>query len=385
MSEEKPDSTSTSASLVDLAVVLETISREVKRYVVLDDPQVDAIALWVAHTYALDHAAVSPILMINAPERACAKSLLQEVIALFVLAPLQAANSSLSSIFRTLAESRATLIIDELDTFGRDNPEFQGILNAGYSKNGAVLRTEAVGDGFRAARYTVYGAKCLAGIALERHLKDATLSRTIEIRMRRKLPHESVERFRHVEREKFQELHSQLEIFIKENASALRSIPVLPEELSDRAQDNWEPLLAIAACAGDHWVRRGTQAAIALSKQSMSPAGAGNELLADIRDVFGNDLKLTTSDLIGSLCEDEERPWKTYFHGKPITPRQLSKLLEPYGIRPKTVRFGDRTPKGYELSDFKDAFRRYLAEAPEREMPPRAATPLPIAEDESPY
>jgi putative DNA primase/helicase len=354
---ERPETTG-----ANLAETLDKMCAEVRRYVVLDDPQVHAIALWVAHTYALDCAAVSPILMINAPERACAKSLLQEVIALFVLEPLQAANSSPSAIFRTLNVRRITLLIDEGDTFLRDNLELQGILNAGYGKNGSVLRAEAVGEGFEAKKYSVFGAKCIAGIALERHLKDATTSRTIEIRMRRKLAHEKVQRFRHVERQQFADIHEQLTKFAQESTSALRCVPLLPEELSDRAQDNWEPLLAIAACAGETWVNRATSAALALSRQSMSPAGAGNELLADIREEFGTDAKLTTADLIERLCDDEERPWCTYYHGKPITPRQLSKLLEPYGIRPKTVRFGDKTPKGYELAEFQDVFRRYLPE-----------------------
>jgi putative DNA primase/helicase len=363
---EHSDPGSAPSAAVRLSDVLDRICREVKRYVILDDPQVDAVALWVAHTYALDHAAVSPILMINAPERACAKSLLQEVIALFVLEPLQAANSSPSAIFRTLNVRRTTLLIDEGDTFLRDNLEMQGILNAGYGKNGYVLRTDAVGDSFEAGQYRVFGAKCIAGIALERHLKDATLSRSIEIRMRRKLAHEKVERFRHVDREQFQELHAQLTAFVQDNASALRRTPQLPDKLGDRAQDNWEPLLAIAACAGVDWMARGTAAALLLTSQTMSPAGAGNELLSDIREVFGGDLKLATTDLIDRLCEDEERPWSTHYHGKRITPRQLAKLLEPYGIRPKTVRFGNSTPKGYELEDFRDAFRRYLQEAPQK-------------------
>ena len=36
----------------------------------------------------------------------------------------------------------------------------------------------------------------------------------------------------------------------------------LPEVPIDRAQDNWEPLLAIAECAGPYWVRRANAAAL---------------------------------------------------------------------------------------------------------------------------
>ena len=44
-----------------------------------------------------------------------------------------------------------------------------------------------------------------------------------------------------------------------------------------------------------------------------------------------------------------------------ILPRQLAKQLAPYGIKSKTVRVDKYgTPKGYELSQFDDAFARYL-------------------------
>ena len=92
---------------------------------------------------------------------------------------------------------------------------------------------------------------------------------------------------------------------------------------------------------------------------------AGNELLADIRVLFAREQidKIKTADLIDELCDDEERPWDTYNRGREITPRQLANLLAPYGIRSKTVRFGDKTPKGFERSQFADAFTRYLPES----------------------
>lgn len=56
--------------------------------------------------------------------------------------------------------------------------------------------------------------------------------------------------------------------------------------MSDRAQDNWEPLLAIAVCAGGDWLERATKAALTLSRQSNEKVSTGNELLADIQLIF---------------------------------------------------------------------------------------------------
>jgi putative DNA primase/helicase len=68
----------------------------------------------------------------------------------------------------------------------------------------------------------------------------------------------------------------------------------------------------------------------------------------------------------------EDRPWPEWRHGKPITVRQVARLLKPFGITPGTIRTQDSTPKGYYLTAFDDAFSRY---------PPisSATTPQPIA------
>jgi putative DNA primase/helicase len=58
--------------------------------------------------------------------------------------------------------------------------------------------------------FSVYGAKSIAGIALEKHLPDATMSRGIVFNMRRKLPGELVRRLRHADGKIFERLASQL-------------------------------------------------------------------------------------------------------------------------------------------------------------------------------
>ena len=76
---------------------------------------------------------------------------------------------------------------------------------------------------------------------------------------------------------------------------------------------------------------------------------------------------------------DEEGPWATYYRGKPINPRQLSRLLADYGIKSKTVRLGPySTPKGYEYSQFVDAFARYLPPTPSELPHPRNDAPAPM-------
>jgi putative DNA primase/helicase len=142
--------------------------------------------------------------------------------------------------------------------------------------------------------------------------------------------------------------------------------PHLPESLNDRAQDNWEPLLAIAMVAGGGWLDIATKAALKLSGSESATQSIGTELLTDIRDIFdekGVD-RISAADLLKALCEDDEKPWQTYNRGNPITPRQVSKRLKEYGIASQTVRIRAATPKGYMVQQFSEAFSRYIPSSP---------------------
>lgn len=350
---------------VNAAELLTEVSVLIRRFIILEPEQADACTLWVAHTHMVEVAANSPILIVNAPERACGKTLVQDVLGRMAHRALHASNASMSALFRAIELWGVTLMIDEADTFFRENSDLHGMVNAGHKRGGTVMRSESKGDNFEPKAFSVYGAKSIAGIALERHLPDATMSRGVVIAMRRKLAHEKVERLRHADPSIFDRLGAQLSRFAADCAGQIeRARPPMPDQLSDRAQDNWEPLLAIAMTAGDGWFKRATEAALKLSSASDAQTGAGNDLLADIRDVLRNGSQRTTvptAELMVGLLADPEMGWNTYNRGKPLTPRQLAKLLDVYGIHPKTVRQSDgSTPKGYVVADFEDAFVRYL-------------------------
>ena len=60
-----------------------------------------------------------------------------------------------------------------------------------------------------------------------------------------------------------------------------------------------------------------------------------------------------------NLSGMEERPWPEFKKGNPITTRQIARLLKRFGIKPKTIRTSEGTPKGYSADDLKDVFSRY--------------------------
>jgi putative DNA primase/helicase len=192
------------------------------------------------------------------------------------------------------------------------------------------------------------------------------MSRGIILELRRKTKEEKVERLRRGDSKIFPELTAKLARWSADVREDVRSAcPTLPEQLADRMQDNWEPLLAIADVAGGLWPEQARQAALTLSGKASEAEtmSIGRELLSDIREAIGAlypDHHIKTYELIRMLCADEEKRWATHNGGKQISPRQLSGLLSKYKISSKTVRIGDDTPKGYVIDDFQDAFKRYL-------------------------
>ncbi len=346
--------------------LLDEVADTIKRFIVLDSEQADAAALWVALTWFVDDLQIMPLAIINAPEKACGKTQLLTVMGRMVYRPLPASNASASALFRAVELWKPTILIDEADTFFKDNNELRGMVNAGYLRDGYVLRSEATGDTFEPKMFSVYSPKAIAGIALEKHLEDATMSRGMVLGLRRKLPGESVDRLRYAEPGLFERIASKLARFADDYSQQIRlARPILPDELGDRDQDNWEPLLAIASCAGDDWTKRAIAAALKLSNTGDKPVSIANELLADIQTVFEQKRvdKISTADLIAALIENDEAAWATYNRGRPLAPRQLGNQLKGYDIKSKKIRLNSyETAQGFELAQFADAFDRYLGD-----------------------
>lgn len=347
---------------IDPAQLLSEVSDTIRRFIVLNAEQADAAALWVAFTWFIDVVQVAPLAIINAPEKACGKSQLLDLMGRISSRPLPAANATTAALFRSIELWHPTLLVDECDTFIKENEELKGLINAGYTRSNAfVLRV--VGDDHTPKQFSVWGAKALAGIALEKHLPDATISRAIVLELRRKLSHERVIKMREAEDGLFDGIASKLARFAEDYSQQVQlARPNLPDALSDREQDNWQPLFAIAECAGAEWVMRAMVAALKLSGSGGKSVSTGNELLADIQDIFEskNITKISTAELIAALVADDEKSWATYNRGNPISARQISTRLAGFGIKSKTIRIKYETVKGFEASQFEDAFARYL-------------------------
>ncbi|MBS0300471.1 MAG: DUF3631 domain-containing protein [Proteobacteria bacterium] len=354
--------------------LLNDISATVHRFIVCNKETADAVALWAGMTWFMDVVQIAPLAVITAPEKRCGKTQLLTILGKLSYRPLSASSISSASLYRCIEAWQPTLLLDETDAFLKENEELRGVINSGHSRDNAyVIRT--VGDDFTPKRFSTWGAKALSGIG---HLSDTLMDRAIILELRRKLSHESVDRLRHAEPDLFLTLTRKLARFADDYREQVRQArPTLPDVLNDRQQDNWEPLLAIAGCAGSEWLDRANQVALKLSASDKS-ASISNELLADIQEVFESKRasKISTADLINALTEDTEKSWATYNRGKPLSPKQLANKLRDYGIYSKSIWLGyGKTPKGYELKQFEDAFDRYLSCTPQNLPPYRHESP----------
>ena len=136
----------------------------------------------------------------------------------------------------------------------------------------------------------------------------------------------------------------------------------MPRELSDRAQDTWEPLMAIADLAGGVWPERAREAAVALASQSATDADSlGVRLLRDIKDIFEEKgfSRIPTPTLVDALVDIDVAPWGD-LKGKPLDNRFLARMLKDYPIKPTIWKEGAHTVRGYLKDGFLDAWSRYV-------------------------
>jgi hypothetical protein len=354
----------------ELAALLDATSAFTRRFVVMSAHQSVVFTLWVFHTHAFDAADFTPYLWVKSAERESGKSRLKEVAELLVVHPQNTTNISPSALFRLAGETPTpTFLIDELDEIfapKSERSELRGLLNAGFRRGEMAIRNVGEGSKQEPRRFNVYCAKLLAGKSAA-NLGDTLESRCIPIELQRKLRSEKVDRFRRRELEdEALAVHETLRSLAEYHVGRLAAArPELPDELTDRQQDVWEPLLAIADLAGDEWAELARAAAVAVSTGApVEDESIGVQLLADCQVAFGGDERLTTEELIERLAEDPEKPWETWGHGNPISARALAAKLKPYRIRGRDMRTSEGTRKGYYRDQFEDAWSRYLPPSP---------------------
>jgi putative DNA primase/helicase len=360
--------------------VLFAIVRDIKSYVVMTENQANAVALWVLATHAFDSFFVFPRLFFSAQAPNCGKTTALEVVTNLVPRALNASSISAAAMYRVIEQVRPSLMLDEADTFMRDNEDLRGVINAGHRRDGAIIRCVETKEDYETREFSAWAPVALAAIG---HLPSTIEDRSIIIKLSRKLDSEQIQSLR-IDRTDNLAIHARCAArWAQNNADTLAvADPEIPSGIINRTADNWRPLLAVADAAGGIWPAMVRDVAVDLCGAG-GPKSIAELLLADLCELFETDLveiekypnrftaelnackptELFTREIMKALHDRDDRSWSEFGKDrKPITPPQLANLLRKLGVKKVglTVRRGDETAKGYKREWLDEAFTRYL-------------------------
>ncbi|MGX9921916.1 DUF3631 domain-containing protein [Streptomyces sp. NPDC002248] len=343
-----------------------------------------AVALWDAHAHLLDCFDSTPRLAFLSPEPGSGKSRALDVIETLVPRSMAAADASAAALVRSVSGidgGRPTILFDEIDTiFGPkagDNEQLRGFINAGHARGRPTYRCVGDGSNQQVQGFPSYCAVAVAGLG---SLPDTILTRSVIIRMRRRARNEKVEPFRtRIHVPQGNEIRDRLAQWAESVAEQITgAFPTMPEGISDRPADVWEPLLAIADAAGGDWPERARAACVTFvaASRANDKGSIGIRLLTDLRDhvMTGID-RLPTVAILDRLNSMDDAPWAD-LNGKPLDNRRLSKMLAEYmsadnePIASRNIKTGASVLKGYYAADLHDAWQRYCPPPPESPLPP---------------
>ncbi|MFD4672397.1 DUF3631 domain-containing protein [Lentzea sp. NPDC058450] len=352
------------------AQILDDVQAFLSRYNAFPDEHcAPMLALWYAHTWAAEHFYITPRLVLSSAEPGSGKTRVLEVSRHLVRTPEMTFSATPAALFRMVGAGPLTILFDEVDAIfdnkGGGNEDLRALVNAGYKRSATVARCKGDAGNMVIERFPVYAPAALAGIA--GNMPDTITTRAITIHMRRRRPDERVEPFRErkVEEQSApirEALATWMEV-VGERVGA--AYPDMPEGVTDRAAEIWEPLLAIADMAGGHWPETARAACVHfVTAAQANPTSDRIRLLSDLRTVFADRgvTRMSTVEILAVLHSMDEAPWGD-FYGRPINARQMATELSAYGVKVTAYKNVGKTFKGYVIdgpNGLGDAWARYL-------------------------
>jgi hypothetical protein len=346
------------------------IKTYITRYVVFSQPEhADVITLWTMHTWVADCADFTPYIYLHSPVMRCGKTQVHRVVEPLVKNPLRTCNISESALFREIEDSHPTLLWDEIDSiFGNQksseaNETKRALLNAGFERGIRAIRMERCGGDFVKITYDPFCPKILAGIG---RLPDTIVDRSVPILIHRRLKTQQCQKYRRQDRANAKPLHDALQDW-SEGAALPKTLreshPQMPDCLSDRQEDIWEPLLVIADTIGGEVPELARAAARSLCSNDDDESGSDTTYLVAIKKVVGQQARIKSRDLINGLWEADSLPARLMEDEKPNYKKighWLSKLIQSYGGKPaRQLDFNGKNDRGYEAAELKETFERY--------------------------
>jgi putative DNA primase/helicase len=349
--------------------VLDDICATILRFVSMQSSQRRTVALWIVLTYLHDAVNILPIALITSPEEECGKSTLLELIYNLCNRPIPCSNISAAAIYRTIKDDCPTLILDEADTYLKEDEVIRGVLNSGHKRAFAYV-IRVINDKGDTGRFSTWCPKAIAMIGLP---KKTIISRSIHIRLDRKSKDTKTEKLKEEHYQEFEVLRRKISRLANDIRTRVKAFKET-ELLGNRAGDNWNPLFAIASLAGEEWLKKTVLGAQRMSqKDAHDTKSFGSYLLESLDRIIqvrretlnqpAASLFLRTTDLLSpekGLNGDKEAPWFMKSTDG-LSANGLANALRAYEIKSEQTREGEaRGRRGYWSEDIEKAVKKYV-------------------------
>jgi len=318
------------------------------------------LALWVVYTHAFDLFDHAPRIALHSPVPGCGKSTLFRILRALVRLGAIWTTPTEATLFRDMAATHPTILFDEMDKYIYRSSAILALLNAGHMVGATVPRVVGEGEDLRVVHFNVFGP---VAFALKAKSLPADLAeRSFRIDMQRKLA--KLEKLTPAQMPSLNALGVRVVEWVKHKRKAIedcRDRCELPDQIINRAGDNWLPLFAIAEAAGGDWARRATNAALDYDKHNPSE-DRGILLLGNLKSIIERTSKtfFSSSELCAALNDREDWTWGEYAYGDGVNTHKLANLLKPFGIIPRQARMtGSGKLRGYHKRDFETAWHTY--------------------------
>ena len=277
----------------------------------------DAVTLWVAHSHMRDEKGTlvfraTPRLYLLSSEPGSGKSKVLELCNMLCPATYGLTlEPTAAGLTHTIGNEHATVFIDEGDVMfgaGQRKSAVRAVINGGYERHGTMLN----GKGSKATRVPVFGALALAGLdVLEKGTGDtltALLSRGVRIRMKKAGKDDRPAKVTRVTEGQGEKMRAWLEAWASQVLDGLGDYqPDMPEEVDGRAEQIWEPLVAVADAAGGEWSERARAACVELAlDQATAPVEDEDKTTAEEFASFAADIGGALEDTATDYGDDGE-------------------------------------------------------------------------------
>lgn len=329
----------------------------IRRFSILDEFQVLTVALWIFASHVMDLMPFAPILGLFSPTMGCGKTTLLTVLTHLVRRPVAAGGLSPAFIYHVIERLMPTLLMDEGEHYVGKDRAMTSIINSGHTHIAGHIGRVING------KSKLHPTCCPKVLAMIKLPPGTTYDRCIPIHLRRKLPDEAVEQIHYANEAEFAQLKSMIVRWaIDARPSIAQARPARLNVSNSRTADNWVPLLTVSSLGGEALLNRAIAAGERMAMSVRDRLNDGELLLRDVKPIFDVTGRkwFWTHELLDQLCSEEDKQWRYYCNGKPLSPRALGELLAPFGIVSKDIRYGESVKKGYERAAFEDAFARYV-------------------------